>query len=363
MTRIIELLDISPKNSLFSNSGFQPGPLNYTFPAACAPPTQNPQGSVSITMPTSLSTFTPGHTVRAYFFQGSSNRKALIIGGVHGSEPGGVEVVTNLLTMMQSPNAPVPFFSVVIVPMLFEANVTSSRPRWERRTSEGTVRSMSPRARRGVEEAPDPNRQFPAVGTDPTTNSTLGCVVDEQNRCIEPENLVLLDLINRFQPERIANVHGHSVPRARPERSQTVRDVLLDEGGPSITTDPRPGHETEDDALTLAMAIEAQRRGVRVPGNFIGTSDQTTRYPTSTAPRRSTGVSLGEWGSHATPTRPAMNVVLIETYGNRTSNSGSQAEQAARRTELMDLAQILRDFFLADPSNLPATGSTQGTAP
>lgn len=278
------------------------------------------------------------HTVEAFYFRGISERRALIVGGVHGTEPGGVEVVDDLLAIMRSPGARMPYFSVIIVPRLFAANVRAGE-----RASSGTVRSASPRARGGVEAAPDPNRQFPAVGSDPQTNATLGCVVDDQQRCIEPENLVLLDLIQRFQPERVANVHGHS--------EQSSRAALLANGGPSITTDPRPGREREDDALTLTMATEAQRQGVRIPGNFMGTPDQTTRYPTGTAPRMSAGITFGQWGSHATPTRPAMNIVLIETFGNTTSSSRSlnAAQQAARRVELMNLAQILRDIFLVNP--------------
>lgn len=298
------------------------------------------------------------HTVQAFYFPGTSPRRALIIGGVHGSEPGAVEVVNHLLTLMRRPNAPMPFFSVIIVPELFSANVRdTSRPVHERRASSGNVRSASPRAAGGLEQAPDPNRQFPAVGSDPATNAALGCVVDSERRCIEPENLVLLDLINRFQPERVANVHGHSEPRATPARpatasrsavpARTARENLLLEGGPSITSDPRPGHRREDHALALAMATEAQRLGVRIPGNFIGEPEQTTTYPTGTAPRMSEGVTFGQWGSHRTPTRPAMNIILIETFGNRTSASGDAAQQAARRAELMSLAQILRNFFLA----------------
>jgi len=330
-----------------ASQGAQPAPT------APAPTTVAPFPQVDTTTGATLGAV-EGHTVQAFFFQGTSNRKALIIGGVHGSEPGGVEVVRNLLAMLQIPGAPIPFFSVVIVPALFEANVSSSRPLWERRTSGGNVRSLSARGAVRNVPTPDPNRQFPAVGADPTTDPTLGCVVDEQNRCIEPENLVLLDLINRFQPERVANVHGHS---------PQPRERLLTHGGPSITTDPRPGQESEDDALTLTMAREAQRRGVRVPGNFLGTPDQTTRYPTSTAPSLSAGITLGGWGSHATPTRPAMNIVLIETYGNRTSASGSAAARAARRIELMNLAEILRDFFLVDPASTSTTGSPSTTSP
>lgn len=246
------------------------------------------------------------HTpIHAYYFPGTGPRRAMIIGGVHGSEQAGVEVVNRLLDQMRAPGAPQPVFSVIIVPSLFPENVAAGR--------------------RTTPHQPDPNREMPAVGTTPAGTDSLG-------RPIEPENLVLLDLIERFQPERIASVHGHSPPRPG--------------GGdmPSITDDPRPGQEKADDALTLAMAKRADALGVRVPGNRLGTKGETTRYPTSSAPHQP-GVSFGEYGSHATPTRPAMNVITIETYGNVTSARAKDG--AARARELEGLATVLRDIFLA----------------
>ena len=301
---------------------------------------------------------TGSHSVEAFYFRGISDRRALIIGGVHGSEPGGVEVVHDLLELMRSPAAPMPFFSVIIVPEVFSANIHATRSLEDRRASTGNVRAIVSGATTSV-SAPDPNRQFPAVGSDPATDPALHCVVDEQQRCIEPENLALLDIIHRFQPERVASVHGHS--------AQTNTAALLKKGGPSITTDPRPGHETEDHDLALAMAVEAQRLGVRIPGNFMGTPRQTTTYPTGTAPAMSKGVTLGQWGSHATSSRPAMNIILIETFGNTTSASARTAAlKKARKTELMNLAQVLRNFFLADPALLPGaspSGGAAGTTP
>jgi hypothetical protein len=301
---------------------------------------------------------TGSHSVEAFYFRGTSDRRALIIGGVHGSEPGGVEVVHDLLELLRSPAAPMPFFSVIIVPELFAANIHASRKQEDRRASLGSVGAMVSGAATSV-PAPDPNRQFPAIGNDPATDPTLNCVVDEQQRCIEPENLALLDIIHRFQPERVASVHGHS--------AQTNTAALLAKGGPSITTDPRPGQVVEDQNLTLAMALEAQRLGVRIPGNFMGTARQTTTYPTGTAPAMSKGLTLGQWGSHATSTRPAMNIILIETFGNATSATARTAAlRKARKTELMNLAQVLRNFFLTDPALLPAaatSGSPGGTTP
>jgi hypothetical protein len=251
--------------------------------------------------------------IRAYFFPGTISQRAMIVGGVHGTEQAGVEVVNILLERMRAPGAHAPYYSVIIVPELFPENVAANRRKTPGRR--------------------DPNRQMPAVGASPGT-------LDTEGDPIEPENLVLLDLVERFRPERLASVHGHSPPRT---------------GGadmPGITSDARPGHEAEDRALALSMArtAAAMPGGARVPGNRLGTPGETAVYPTSTAPHEA-GVTLGDYGSHATSTRPPMNMILIETYGY--GNSSSQRDPAARATrriELESLATVLRDIFLGPPA-------------
>jgi hypothetical protein len=246
--------------------------------------------------------------IPAYYFRGTSDKRAMIIGGVHGSEPAGVEVVNMLLDIMRAPGAKMPKYSVIIVPSLFPKNLAA-------------------RSRKTSDTATDPNRQMPAVGSAPGTK-------DSEGRTIEAENLVLLDLVERFRPERLASVHGHSVPE-KPTADQ-----------PGITTDPRPGKEATDDALALAMAKAAAAGGARVPGNKLGEKGQTTRYPTSTAAHEK-GVTFGDYGSHDAGKRPAMNMILIETFGNATTGDIKDAKQkAARKVELESLAKVLRDIFL-----------------
>lgn len=240
--------------------------------------------------------------IKAYFFPGSTARRAMIIGGVHGTEASGVQVVNIVLDMLRAASSP-PAYSLIVVPALFPENVASGD-----RVTPGNV---------------DPNRQMPAVGAQPAK-------VDSKSRPIEPENLVLLDLIERFQPERIASVHGNAHA-----------------GMASITSDPRPGQEPADKQLALDMAKAAEAGGARVPGNKLGTKKETATYPTDTAPGgHDKGVTFGEYGSHATATRPAMNVILIETQGNATIEKTKKKARAARKVELESLATVLRDVFL-----------------
>lgn len=260
--------------------------------------------------------------VRAYYFPGTSEHRAMIIGGVHGSEAAGVEVVNILLERMRAPGAPMPYYSVIIVPVLFPENLAHNRRKTPGRR--------------------DPNRQMSTVGATPG-------MTDSQGDPIEPENLVLLDLIERFHPERIASSHGHSPPRP---------------GGadmPSITSDPRPRQERGDEALALDMARRASGMpgGARVPGNRLGTPQETARYPTSSAPHEP-GVTFGEYASHAAGTRPAINVITIETYDNYTSTDPrrSERDRRARRIELESIATVLRDIFLSSPERAPAGQTT-----
>lgn len=251
--------------------------------------------------------------VQAFYFPGTSNRRALIVGGVHGKEKAGVEVVYKLLEMMRGPNAKMPYFTVIIVPELFPDNVRDNK--------------------RSTYEDHDPNRQFPEVGKDAAAGKDKSCKVDTNNFCIEEGNLILMDLIDRFQPERVASVHGHR---------QVSEKELKKQGGAGITTDPRPGKEQEDDALALAMAKKAHDLKVNVPFNKIGTGKEMVRYPTDDA-NHQPGVTFGQWGSHATPTHPAMNIILIETDGYKFSKKDSK-----KQLEIESLASVLRDIFLTE---------------
>ena len=227
----------------------------------------------------------------------------MIIGGVHGSEAAGVQVVDMLLDLLRNASAP-PAFSLIVVPALFPENVAKGK----RKTSKKSV---------------DPNRQMPAIGSSPGTQ-------DSEGRPIEAENLVLLDLIERFHPERIASVHGNAHANMA-----------------SITSDPRPGNEAADKDLALDMARQAKAGGARVPGNKLGTKQESATYPTSTAPGgHEKGVTFGEYGSHQAGSRPAMNVILIETSGNATVEKTGRKRRAARKIELESFATVLRDVFL-----------------
>ena len=161
--------------------------------------------------------------IEAFFFRGSSDRRALVIAGVHGTERQGMEVARRLISDLQSLPQP-PGFTTIIVPSLFPDNAAS-----------GTAGSR--------ESGPTPtNRNFPPPSEDlaAATAAGGGTAVDasksggKRTRAILPENLLLLELMERFHPERILSIHGTSGPGSagvfydrrslRPDEVQAARD-------------------------------------------------------------------------------------------------------------------------------------------
>lgn len=313
-----------------------------------------------------------GHQVRALYFPGLTDRRALVIGGVHGSELAGIEVAESLAASLRT--GPRPYFTVIIVPELFAANAARARAQRPAPGTNSNIGRYTPlsdvpagnRVGQGSgARAVDPNRQFPDLGTGMVPTAPT----DAEGRPIEPENVALLQLIERFHPERIASVHS-------------IRSAT----GAGVFADPRTDaagnlQQAETDAdrdLALTMAAHAQAGGANVPGNKLNTDG--TRGPRSTAiyglapgshrtgarpqkPSSAEGVSLGDWGStevrHNGPggaadprDRPSMSVITIEVQHYESSDmyrAGSRA-QAQRIKELQAHRDAIREIFLGPPN-------------
>jgi hypothetical protein len=132
--------------------------------------------------------------VEAHFFQGTTDRRALVIAGVHGSEKQGIEVARRLIHDLQPP-APAPALTTIIVPALFPDNALLKG---------GPAR----------EGSTPTNRNFPSPSEDlaGATARGGGKPIDQQSRAILPENLMLIELMERFHPERIISIHGTQAP-------------------------------------------------------------------------------------------------------------------------------------------------------
>ena len=111
-----------------------------------------------------------------------------MIGGVHGTERQGVQVAR----LLEKDLAATPSdFSVLLVPVLFPDNAASGAARHPR----------------GDRTKPT-NRNFPDPGKDLAASGGK----DATGRDILPENQLLMQLMERFKPERIISLHGTQHP-------------------------------------------------------------------------------------------------------------------------------------------------------
>lgn len=325
-------------------------------------------------------------TVTAHYFPGQTDRRALIIGGVHNrTEPQGAAVVERLRVLLT--NRPtLPFFTTILVPNLFPAaRFSPGDPRWIR-GGMGNDTSGTLETTRAVE----PNRNFPLPGedlaaaqargsagatapelvfTDPANPSAPPGPARDENIAghagtsirMLPETRTLISLIEHFHPERIASVHAHSLKRLPGD----APGIFVDPRGvdPTTGTVTNAGQAAEDDRLATAMVRQGSSQytpattGVRSPDPFVGnrpgTSRSTVHYA---AGAHAQGNSLGMWAptpvTSGPGARPGITTVTIEV---------PQWTDRSERTELNRIEDLdrdlLADIFLEDPATAtPATG-------
>lgn len=130
--------------------------------------------------------------VEAVFIRGSTDRRALVIAGVHGTEKQGIEVARLLIADLKS--GPPPALTAIIVPSLFPDDA-----------SMGSREAGSTHTNRNF---PHPSEDLAAATA--AGNGTPMAAPDEtrKRRPILPENLMLIELMERFHPERIISIHG-----------------------------------------------------------------------------------------------------------------------------------------------------------
>lgn len=336
-----------------------------------------------------LGTTAGARPVEAHFIQGTTNRKALVIAGVHGSERQGIEVARMLLADL-AVNQPI--FTVIVVPSLFPDNAATG-------TREGSTPT---------------NRNFPPANEDlaAATAAGWGTAVDAftrraggaRTRAILPENIMLLQLIERFGPERIISIHGtrHSgaggvfydpvnptpaeVARARRDAqamaymqvpvedqwtfegqerlrraeernfisaiyAMTHRDratalaaaAQIDAATTGVTGRERRPMEREGET-TVAPAERARRRAhPSVPGNVGPSGNIDTAFWSGSVPG---GVSLGGYAAQR-----GISVFTVEPPLNlRTtdypSSLDAQVDTAERRVELQAYSDAVRTILL-----------------
>jgi hypothetical protein len=274
--------------------------------------------------------------VQAFLFPGASSERALVLAGVHGSEQSGVEVVELLLAELRKGVRP--HFTTLVVPKLFPDN-------YDKALREGPTET---------------NRNFPVKGTSLDTARAAGGAkgpIDALGKRILPENILLLQVIERFRPSRIASVHATwdlKKPGVFTDPHKVSKGALAaNAGGGSAKAleDAARAASDSDRDFALKMAREAQKNGANVAGNKLGSGDENVGFYQKDPP----GSSLGGYGPQdvtegKATDRPAMQVITMEVGGNpRSSAEKDPRKLAARQTELRALRDVLLFLFLRVP--------------
>ncbi len=248
--------------------------------------------------------------VDAHFFPSGrlqSTERALILGGFHGDEHPGWEVVEALVAELSggSKGARPLFFHTILVPRVNAGAIADELAGlhfWHNRCNRQIV---------------DLNRNFPTGGTPKDTDcaNTAGAP-------LQPEVEGVINLINAFKPDRILSTHAIKEPR---------------EAG--VFADPN----TDPDAIALArgMASTIVDESNR-PFNRLTDKSFNPIYPRDSPGNVSGGTSLGAFGPRATGGK--IPVITMEA-----PSFGSLASTGTRTTEA-----FLRPVraFLADPALL-----------
>lgn len=267
-----------------------------------------------------LGTTAGGRSIEAFFFAGETSERALVIGGVHGTEGPGVDVARQLVQDLQNASSR-PRFTTIVVPVLFPDNLDVGR-------GGGGGR----RGRRRTRGHVDPNRQFPALGESLASARVRGggTAIDAEGRRqpIEAENVILLHLIDRFRPSRIASVHAI----ARTSRAGIYADPHTRSAGASADELADAAAATQaDEALAEAMGETARSEGATIR--------DTPTYPGGA---HDPGVSLGGWaprpiaegGPHD---RPSMTVITMELPRDEATEADVAGHTRALRDDFLDL--------------------------
>jgi hypothetical protein len=290
-----------------------------------------------------------GREVEAYFFPGTSDKRALIIGGVHGSELSSIEVATELLRQLSNDDSL--FYNVIIIPSLLPDNAETAK---QFPQLIGDVQNIG---RYSYPGAVDPNRQMPTPGQPFDETEAL----DHAGRKVEMENALLLELIGQYRPQRIVNLHA-------------IRNTM----NAGIYADPRTDHNgialgyASDSSLAITIAQYIQQQGGYVPGNQLGKKPNALYYkdPTPAAGgmpqkrnysgspmpgHRGGGVSLGTWASTAvrdemdpSRNREAIRILTMEFPGSKRPIDHKPSVQAFYHKQVHLYATALKTIFLGN---------------
>jgi hypothetical protein len=354
----------------------------------------------------------PSQPVEVSFVQGLSDERALVIAGVHGSERQGIDVARALIDDVTKRQ---PHYSVIVVPSLFPQHADAA---WG-------VEGKRERSTHTNRNFPDLNAEVAEYKGGQALDSAgqpIKAAKDDSgvSKDILAENVMLMELIDRFHPSRIISIHGtHDNSAAgvfadphflSPAKEKAIA-VMLQLMGPifrligadkqaltDVFTKIDQSH-TQDDidlALATAYAIADKAKGAAslkgrftdkkkqkspsVAGNKLyegaGKENATWREdmdPTTGGPKPwqdradKKGISLGLYGPakgiSVFTVEPPVNRALDSYDGKNTEPGGAAVSKAERETELKAYAEAVATVLLGPDAGADALAKQRPKAP
>jgi hypothetical protein len=196
--------------------------------------------------------------IEAFFFRGKTDRRALVIAGVHGSERQGMEIARDLIADLTK--GPPAVMSAIIVPSMFPDNAASGN------RENGSGKDATPT-----------NRNFPPTSEDldAAKKAGKGTAVDattddrgNRTREILQENQLLMQLMEKFKPERIITLHGtkhsgaagafYDPRKLRPDEDKAARDWAHANAPSQMTADQQKAPDAQDQLKKLEESLYQQ---------------------------------------------------------------------------------------------------------
>lgn len=225
--------------------------------------------------------------IYAYYYNRGGTDKAMIIGGVHGSEFYGVYVVKAIMDSLLKMNPEQFKWKILILPEVFPDNVRKGRnnifiENYGRKTCSECNGIKEDDKCISLNHYIDPNRQMPSVDS----LFRVGKSTTYKGKPIEIENQFLLSITQTFNPSRIVSIHCKNGIAAWMTKAEK-QDYITKEGEIGIFADPRTItkqilkndnkkvlHHIAlnyhiDEMLALKMAIHVKENGGIITGNFI----------------------------------------------------------------------------------------------
>ena len=147
----------------------------------------------------------PSQPIEVYFFPGATDERALVVAGVHGSERQGIRVAQMLIDDVLKDNTP--HYTTIVVPALFPDHAHKN---WG---DEG-IRQGSTQTNRNFPDLDQEVADYKdGQALDAEGNPILAKPIKkEAPKAVLAENVLLMELIDRFSPTRIISIHGTHSP-------------------------------------------------------------------------------------------------------------------------------------------------------